>query len=68
MLSVGIIIVTAVILIAFLLNHTLKNKDNIWQSSMCIINQFEPDNTAPKLTELVDFHKKDNNPQKYKID
>ena len=36
-------------------------------SSKYILNKFEPDNTAPKITELIEFHK-NNETIKYNID
>ena len=32
-----------------------------------VLNKFEPDNTAPKITELIDYHKS-NNQIRYKIE
>lgn len=36
-------------------------------SSKYILNKFEPDNTAPKISELIEFHKA-NEAVKYNID
>lgn len=32
-----------------------------------ILNKFEQDNTAPKLTEMIEFHKNNKNLSKYNI-
>lgn len=38
------------------------------RSSKYILNKFEPDNTAPKLTEMIEFHKNNKNLSKYNVD
>ncbi len=45
----------------------LKKSSHIRSSSEYIVNRFEPDNTASKLTELIEFHKLNQN-TKYYID
>lgn len=35
--------------------------------SKYIVNHFEPDNTAPKLTELIEYHKASDRKIKYNI-
>jgi len=60
---IGIMVVTVTLMMYFVLKKdTSKN-----ESSKYILNKFEPDNTSPMLTEMIDFHKK-NKSIKYKID
>lgn len=56
-LSVIIIIALAVVLIALTMYFVVGKSSQIRASSIYIINAFEPDNTAPKITELIEFHK-----------
>lgn len=55
----GVIVIvslTAAIMI-FVMYLVVGKSSRIRASSIYIINAFEPDNTAPKITELIDFHK-----------
>lgn len=45
----------------------LRKCSEISRLSSSILNKFEPDNTAPKITELIEFHKA-NEKVKYIID
>lgn len=45
----------------------LRKCSEISRLSKYILNNFEPDNTAPKITELIEFHK-ENEKVKYIID
>lgn len=53
---IGIVTLTVVIM-AFTMHFVMGKSSRIRASSIYIINAFEPDNTAPKITELIDFHK-----------
>lgn len=53
---IGIVTLTVVIM-AFTMHLVMGKSSRIRASSIYIINAFEPDNTAPKITELIDFHK-----------
>lgn len=55
------------IFIAISIYSVLGRGKSTNRSSKYIVNMFEPDNTAPRLTELIDFHKA-NVGVKYKID
>lgn len=57
-----IMIIIVTIMMFFILRKVTLNSD----SSKNIVNSFEPDNTAPKITEMVEFHK-NNEKIKYKI-
>lgn len=45
----------------------LKNTGNKYETSRYIVNKFEPDNTAPMMTELINYHK-NNEETKYKVE
>lgn len=45
----------------------LKRSSKEVCSSRHILNNFQPDNTAPKLTEMIEFHKNNGNLSKYNI-
>ena len=61
-LAILIVLMVAVIL------FVLKGSSCAVSSSKYILNKFEPDNTAPKLTEMIDFHKNNENLSKYNIE
>ena len=46
---------------------TLKRSSGAVHASKYILNKFEPDNTAPKLTEMIEFHKNNDNLSKFNI-
>lgn len=56
-----------IIFVALTMYLVLKKISHIRSSSEYIVNRFEPDNTASKLTELIEFHKLNQN-TKYYID
>lgn len=64
--TVGVIILLTII-IAFTLYFTLRKSSQISKSSIYIVNSFEPDNTASKITELIEFHRA-NDKIKYIVD
>jgi len=68
-------IICALVFIAMLVIFTsttiyfaLKKTSTSTYSSRYILNKFEPDNTAPKLTEMIEFHKANKDLKKYTID
>ncbi len=66
-LGVIVIITLAVAVMVFTMYFVVGKSSRIKASSIYIINAFEPDNTAPKMTELIDFHKS-NEMIKYIVD
>lgn len=58
-----VLIVFMVVVIYFV----LRKSSSTVQSSKYILNKFEPDNTAPKLTEMIEFHKNNRKLSKYNI-
>jgi len=50
---IAVLVLTVVLTIYFSLQKNTVNSE----SSKYIINKFEPDNTAPKITELIEYHK-----------
>lgn len=64
--TVGVIIILTII-ISLTLYFALRKNSQISRSSIYILNSFEPDNTAYKITELIEFHKA-NDKVKYIID
>lgn len=64
--TIGFIIIL-IIFTSLTIYFSLKKNSDVNSSSRYILNNFEPDNTAPKITELIEFHKK-NEKVKYHID
>lgn len=60
----SILVIFMIIVIYF----TLRKNSRAVNASKYILNKFEPDNTAPKLTEMIEFHKNNNKLNKYKVD
>lgn len=56
-IAISILVVTLVISLMFLWSVSLSKNQNQSEGNM-IIGKFEPDNIAPTLTEMIDFHKK----------
>lgn len=56
-IAISILVVTLVISLMFLWSVSLSKNQNQREGNM-IIGKFEPDNIAPTLTEMIDFHKK----------
>lgn len=57
-----------VIFMIVVMYFTLKRTSSNVRSSKYILNKFEPDNTAPKLTEMIEFHKNNENLSKYNVE
>lgn len=66
-LGVIVIVTLAVAIMVFTMCVVVGKSSRIRASSIYIINAFEPDNTAPKITDLIDFHKS-HEPIKYIVD
>lgn len=66
-LGVIVIVALAVVVMVFTMYFVVGKSSRIKASSVYIINAFEPDNTAPKMTDLIDFHKS-NEAIKYIVD
>lgn len=58
-LIIGVaVIITILIAVIIVLMYMLLGKDtDKSKDSKHIINKFEPENTAPRITELIDYHK-----------
>lgn len=56
-IAISILVVTLVISLMFLWSCSLSKNKNQSEGNK-IIGKFEPDNIAPTLTEMIDFHKK----------
>lgn len=66
MFWIFLLVLVGVILMIFLLLSRSNYNSTINIDSKKIIQRFEPDNAAPPLSEMIDFHKK--NPTiKYKM-
>ena len=66
---VGIVlfVIVMVVWLGFLMQYSLSDKSKNSRSSQFIVNYFEPDNTAPKISELVHYHKTLSDNKKYRI-
>ena len=64
--AIGFVVILA-LFAAICIYVVLGRGKNSNRTSRSIVNMFEPDNTAPKLTDLINFHKV-NTGVKYKID
>lgn len=62
-----IIIVLAIAVMAFTMHFVMRRSGRIKACSACIINAFELGDAAPKMTELIAFHKS-NGAVRYIID
>lgn len=62
-----LVIAVFVIVTAVTMYFALRKCSEISRLSNSILNKFEPDNTAPKITELIEFHKA-NEKVKYIVD
>ena len=67
-LGVIIFLIILTVLMIVVIQLALKGSSCAVNSSKYILNKFEPDNTAPKLTEMIDFHKNNENLSKYNIE
>lgn len=54
-----------VTIVATSLQMNLRKSSEQIHSSKYILNKFEPDNTAPKLTQMIDFHENNDIFKKY---
>lgn len=61
-------LVILIIFMIMVMYFMLKKSSSAVHSSRCILNKFEPDNTAPKLTDMIEFHKNNQNLNKYNIE
>lgn len=52
-----IFFVLLIAVISLTMYWILKKPSDVGSFSKGIITKFEPDNTAPKLTDMIDFHK-----------
>lgn len=59
--------VLMMVAIVVIIVNAMKDVDDNHAASAEILNIFEPDNTAPKITELIDYHK-ENDKAKYNIE
>lgn len=66
-LIVAIFLISLILLNIVLIILLLKPMNKKIESSKYILNKFEPDNTAPKLTEMIEFHKNNRDLNKYNI-
>lgn len=57
-----------IIFTALVIYFTLRKSSSAVRSSRYILNKFEPDNTAPKITEMIEFHKNNDGLSKYNIE
>ena len=55
------------IFIAVAMYFILKKSSSSVRSSRYVINKFKPDNTEPKLTEMIEFHKNNKTLSKYSL-
>lgn len=58
-----VLIITVIIALRTNLN---KCNSNV-HASRYVLNKFEPDNTAPKLTKMIEFHKNNEFLNKYNV-
>lgn len=56
-IAISIIIISVILFLMFLWTVSLSKNENK-KNGNDIISKFEPDNIAPTLTEMIDFHKK----------
>lgn len=64
--AIGFIVVLFVMMVVAIY-ALLKKPGANSEVSKYVVNYFEPDNTAPKLTKLIEYHKASNRKIKYKI-
>lgn len=67
-LGVIVMVIVVAIMMAVILRFVVGKSSRIRTASVYTINAFEPDNTAPKITELVDYYKAQPENKKYIID
>ena len=56
-IAISIIVISLIVFLMFLWSVSLSKNKNQNEGNI-IIGKFEPDNIAPTLTEMIDFHKK----------
>lgn len=56
-----------IIFMVITIHFALKKSSDATKTSKYILNKFEPDNTAPKLTEMIEFHKSNSKLSKYNV-
>lgn len=57
-----------VIFVIVIMYFTLKRSSSSAHTSKYILNKFETDNIAPKLTEMIDFYKNNHKLSKYNVE
>ena len=64
-----VFLVVLIVVVIAVMCFALKKNDKATQSSRYILNKFESDNTitAPKLTEMIEFHRNNDKLSKYNI-
>ena len=67
MSQILIVTIFLILLNIVLIILLLKPMSKKIESSKYILNKFEPDNTSPKLTEMIEFHKNNKDLNKYNI-
>lgn len=63
MLFIGILTIFTIIEI----RKNLKRNSNEVCSSKYILNKFEPDNSSPMITEMINFHKENKDLNSYNV-
>ncbi len=64
--AIGFVVVLFVVMVVFIYVLLRKPGTNN-EISKYVLNHFEPDNTAPKLTDLIEYHKTTGRKIKYNI-
>lgn len=64
--AIGFIVVLFIAMVVIIYVLLRKPGENN-ELSKYVVNHFEPDNTAPKLTELIEYHKTSSRKIKYNI-
>ncbi len=64
--AIGFIVILFIAIVVIIYTLLRKSGENN-ELSKYVVNHFEPDNTAPKLTELIEHHKTSNRKIKYNI-
>lgn len=57
-----------VIFVIMIMYFTLKRSSSTVHVSKYILNKFESDNTAPRLTEMIEFYKNNHKLSKYNVE
>lgn len=54
-------VITIIIGFSLVMYRVLVRQDIMRKDSVFILNAFEPDNTAPMITEMINFHREEGN-------